>query len=90
MKGYRFFASIIFLLLSQFVSASDCLAIKVTKPIEVVNNKAGVDFTQVKLLHKDKSGVCLPTQDTYILSYNENKGTGCQDTRAHAEYHFRQ
>ncbi|TMO89659.1 hypothetical protein CWC14_19245, partial [Pseudoalteromonas sp. S3260] len=44
----------------------------VTKPIEVVNNKADVAFTQVKLLHKDKSGICLPTQDTYILSYNEN------------------
>lgn len=73
MKSYRFFASIIFLLLSQFVSASDCLAIKVTKPIAVVNNKADVDFTQVKLLHKDKSGICLPTQDTYILSYDENK-----------------
>ena len=58
MKTYCFFASIIFLLLSQFVSASDCLTIKVTKPIEVVNNKADVEFTQVKLLHKDKSGIC--------------------------------
>ncbi|MBB1338896.1 hypothetical protein [Pseudoalteromonas sp. SR44-2] len=62
------------LTISHTAFASECLNIKVTKPIKV-DDKTGLlqslKFEQVKLLHKDKSGICLPTRDTYILSFSE-------------------
>ena len=62
------------LTISHTAFASECLNIKVTKPIKV-DDKTGLlqslKFEQVKLLHKDKSGICLPTRDTYILSSSE-------------------
>ncbi|WP_024612964.1 hypothetical protein [Pseudoalteromonas sp. TB64] len=65
----------VFLLITSHVSiASDCLSIKVIEPIKV-NDKTermqSIKFDKVKLLHKDKSGICLPTQDTYVLAFNE-------------------
>ena len=65
---------VLLLAVSHTAFASECLNIKVTKPIKV-DDKTGLlqslKFEQVKLLHKDKSGVCLPTRDTYILSFSE-------------------
>ncbi|MEL0631135.1 hypothetical protein V6237_00015 [Pseudoalteromonas carrageenovora] len=65
---------VLLLAISHNAFASECLNIKVTKPINI-DDKTGLlqslKFEQVKLLHKDKSGVCLPTRDTYILSFNE-------------------
>lgn len=65
---------VLLLTISHTAFASECLNIKVTKPIKV-DDKTGLlqslKFEQVKLLHKDKSGICLPTRDTYILSSSE-------------------
>ncbi|MDC9502341.1 MULTISPECIES: hypothetical protein [unclassified Pseudoalteromonas] len=65
---------VLLLAISHIAFASECLNIKVTKPIKV-DDKTGqlqsLKFEQVKLLHKDKSGIFLPTRDTYILSFSE-------------------
>ncbi|MBE0384350.1 hypothetical protein PC2016_3636 [Pseudoalteromonas carrageenovora] len=65
---------VLLLSVSHTAFASECLNIKVTKPIKV-DDKTGLlqslKYEQVKLLHKDKSGICLPTRDTYILSFSE-------------------
>ncbi|MEM5480114.1 hypothetical protein WNY97_09815 [Pseudoalteromonas fuliginea] len=65
---------VLLLAISHTALASECFNIKVTKPIKI-DDKTGLlqslKFEQVKLLHKDKSGICLPTRDTYILSFSE-------------------
>ncbi|MEI8670598.1 hypothetical protein P4S65_21680 [Pseudoalteromonas sp. B131b] len=65
---------VLLLAISHTALVSECFNIKVTKPIKI-DDKTGLlqslKFEQVKLLHKDKSGICLPTRDTYILSFSE-------------------
>jgi hypothetical protein len=65
--------SVLLLTASHLAAASDCIQIKVIKPIAVQFNSDDVKskrFDQVKLLHEDKSGICLPTPDTYVLAYD--------------------
>jgi hypothetical protein len=74
MKLYKSICSVLLLTASHFAAASDCIQIKVIKPIVVQFNGDDVKlkkFDQVKLLHEDKSGICLPTLDTYVLAYDE-------------------
>ncbi|WP_159819906.1 hypothetical protein [Colwellia sp. 20A7] len=70
----KFFICVLLTITSHVSIASDCLSIKVIEPIKV-NDKTermqSIKFDKVKLLHKDKSGICLPTQDTYVLAFNE-------------------
>ena len=62
------------LTISHTALASECLNMKVFKPIKI-EDKTGLSqslkFEEVKLLHKNKSGICLPTSDTYILAFSE-------------------
>ena len=74
MNVFKALICTLLLTISHTAFASECLNIKVTNPIKV-DDKTGLlqslKFEQVKLLHKDKSGICLPTRDTYILSFSE-------------------
>jgi hypothetical protein len=73
MKITLFIFAVLLLTVSHFAVASDCIQIKVIKPITVQFNSDDVKserFDQVKLLHEDKSGICLPTPDTYVLAYD--------------------
>lgn len=74
MTLYKSIFAVLLLTASHFAAASDCIQIKVIKPIVVQFSSDDVKskrFDQVKLLHEDKSGICLPTLDTYVLAYNE-------------------
>ena len=73
MTLYKSIFAVLLLTASHFAAASDCIQIKVIKPIVVQFNSDDVKskrFDQVKLLHEDKSGICLPTPDTYVLAYD--------------------
>jgi hypothetical protein len=73
MKLYKSIFTVLLLTASHLAAASDCIQIKVIKPIVVQFNSDDVKskrFDQVKLLHEDKSGICLPTPDTYVLAYD--------------------
>ncbi|MGI2172522.1 hypothetical protein ACROAE_20485 [Shewanella sp. MF05960] len=73
MKFTLIILTVLLLTVSHFAVASDCIQIKVIKPITVQFSSDDVKskrFDQVKLLHEDKSGICLPTPDTYVLAYD--------------------
>ncbi|MGO2129110.1 MAG: hypothetical protein ACTH4U_10250 [Pseudoalteromonas prydzensis] len=74
MNVFKALTCALLLTMSHVTFAAECLNIKVTKPIKIDDKtdlSQSLTFEQVKLLHKDKSGICLPTRDTYILSFNE-------------------
>ncbi|WP_415837723.1 hypothetical protein, partial [Shewanella livingstonensis] len=82
MKFTLIIFAVLLLTASHFAVASDCIQIKVIKPITVQFNSDDVKskrFDEVKLLHEDKSGICLPTLDTYVLAYD----MGCLLIRSH-------
>lgn len=71
------------LTLSHTAFASEYLNIKVTKPIKVdykAKLSQSLKFEQVKLLHKDKTGICWTTRDinsghtNYLITLRSNVG----------------